>query len=289
MSKYGSGCEVNSYGIYVHNYASALELPPSLYVVDSNRVRDMPTVLYEVNSDRPSPCRTEFPYQIAAYASWQDFSGVFWHFWQPVKFRDLDYLTSAMPVVTKGWSDGLIYHANDPAMCAALMSAGIAFTSGAVKPAGSPAVYSLGKKGVAQEFFNGIQVSGTSFRQGAEIVFCDSDSALEAEGEIGDDSGEAVRGGDQILWDWAGGRLVVDSPEFKAHIGRPVQEHAFADGVTLLRPEGSGWASIAVNSLDGRTIGMDCSRMLLTGVSDAENTGFSFDPKFGSWTSRIAI
>src|SRR6201999_4243195 len=98
----------------------------------------MPTVLYETNQSRPNPARAEYPLKLAALASWQDWDGIFWHYWAA---RDLtsdeEYLAGPMAQLTTTHYWTGVQHEHDPVMTSAMALAGRIFLNQEIKPAPS--------------------------------------------------------------------------------------------------------------------------------------------------------
>src|ERR1700733_4697514 len=127
--------EVNCFGMYFWDLNSSLTRPPSAYVIDSNTTEGSATILYETNCGRPDPYRAEYPIKCAALAGWQDWDGVFWHYWSPNDEPDESYLTTPMapPVTSHYWA--AVQHQNDPVMCSAMSIAGRLFLNYDIHPA----------------------------------------------------------------------------------------------------------------------------------------------------------
>lgn len=292
-----SKAEVTHAGIYQWALTSSLTVPPAMYVVDGNTVEGKPLIIYEINTSRPSPTRAEFPMRLAALASWQDFDGVFWHYWNEVgakgdaRFQtpraipDTEYLEAPMPILDKGDSigDSGFTHATDPVMCASLGLAGRLFLGFQLATATAPMRIRVGDDQVfGYEGFSGVKQTRQAFARGARISFAGpSVAGTRFEGEpLSDQVTEAVAAGEEILWDWPHGRLVIDTPTAKAYVG-PTESlpYRFKDGIVLAKASGVPFVTFALTSADGKPlVGADASkRMLLNGVYDARNTGFEFD------------
>ncbi len=95
--------------MYYWDLKSTLDKPPSSYLIDSFTVENKPIVLYETNIGRPNPYRAEYPLKLAALASYQNWDGVFWHYWGPVGAGgELAYLNGIMapPATSHYWKCG---------------------------------------------------------------------------------------------------------------------------------------------------------------------------------------
>jgi hypothetical protein len=117
--------DVYSDGMYFWDLKSQLDKPPSAYLIDSFTPEKKPVVLYETNIGRPNPYRAEYPIKLAALASYEDWDGIFWHYWGPIgPGGDLAYMNATMPppVPTHYWM--AVHHEADPVMSAACDGSG---------------------------------------------------------------------------------------------------------------------------------------------------------------------
>ncbi|MEM9825966.1 MAG: beta-galactosidase, partial [Planctomycetota bacterium] len=309
-----SRSDVANFGMYYWGTETTLDRPPSFYVMDSCTVEGKATVIYESNQARPNPYRAEFPYRLAALASWQDWDAVFMHYWGGRdRETDEEFMTSPMKYMTQDHYWNAVHHDADPVMTSAWAVAGQMFLSEAIEPAPKPAVYRVGAKGIfGYEFETGINMRMDTIRHGAVIRFePDAEFSLQrvAEGPAqrkperenqrkperenqrkpeGDNQrkpeGDAggIRAGN-IFWDWPNEKLVIDSPTAKAYVGMaPKEGFTFADGTTLSGIStpwlAFGMATQARSPSD--TVGQaDDVTICISAVADAQNRGFDFDWK----------
>ncbi len=281
--------DVNCFGMYLWGSGEELAKPPSIYVIDSHALAGQPTVLYETNQARPCPYRSDYPQRIATLACWQDWDGVVFHYWGGIPEEgtpDECYLLAALPHVnrTHYWSG--VQHAFDPAMCSSMVIAGRMFLTHAVTPAPAPLTVDVGRKAIfGFDTYNGLGLGQTTFARGACIRFTpDQDTGVSVDGRPLPAPGPivgAVRAGPEIIWDWPHARLIVDTPTYKAYVGRTVGAYRFSDGLTL-SDVNLPWVCFALASDDGHPLtGRNASRrMLLSAVFDARNRGFQMDPAF---------
>ncbi|HEV7406588.1 MAG TPA: DNRLRE domain-containing protein [Chthoniobacteraceae bacterium] len=272
--------DVNCPGMYFWGLKSSLAAPPSGYVIDSHTVDGLPTVLYETNQARPNPSRAEYPIKLAAMASWQDWDGIFWHYWAAKDLKsDEEYLAGVLPqiVATHYWTG--VQHERDPVMTSAMALAGRIFLQHEIKPAPAPSIYHVGRPGLfGFDFINGIGAGRAMFARGSRIKFDpQSEAKLTIENEVSKEPiTAAVPSGDEILWDWPQGRLIIDSPSVKAYVGKVVAEpYRFRDG-TVLSGLSTPWVCWVLASADGRPLAT-AKRAFVTAVADATNTDFDFD------------
>jgi hypothetical protein len=280
--------DATSFGTYQFAFHSSLTVPPALYIMDNQSTWRKPVLIYETQSIRPGPFRAEYPLRVAALAGWQDWDGVFFHYWkgdgdQP----DEGYQGAPMDLPRKGYMDGGIYPDADPAYCASLAIAGRAFRSGAVAPAPDPVVYQVPLTtvyGYATE--KGIDMRRDTFSRGAYAAFTGAVGtptappvSVAAEVPV---TG-AVRSGTQVLYDWPNGRMVIDTPTMKAYVGQPHGAYRFSDGL-VLEQVSTPFVAFAMVSADGKPlVGEGASRRIyLTAHFDARNTGF----RLGDRTAR---
>jgi hypothetical protein len=276
--------DVNSFGMYFWGLTSSLTKPPSAYVIDSCTTEGSATILYETNNSRPDPFRAEYPLKLAALASWQDWDGVFWHYWGAGE-SDESYLTTPLryPAVTHYWT--AVYQENDPVMCAAMSLGGRMFLDHDLHPAPKPVVAQVGAGSLyGYNNYYGIDIARQTFARGAQTRFEPQKSVgVSIDGSSPPTTAparieNAVAACDEIIWDWPNGRLIIDSPNAKAYVGKFIGPYKFKDGIVF---GGVNTPSVhfAMVSLDGRPLaGADPSRRIaMSAVADARNTDFQFD------------
>lgn len=270
-----SRAEVQNFGMYFWDMGSQLAKPPSLYVMDSTTVAGRATVIYETNRGRPSAYRSEYPYIAAAFAAWQDWDAVFFHYWGGPRDGTPDerWLLEDMlpPHPHHFWN--AVHHSADPVMCASMALAGRAFLAAALAPAPDPAICTVGKQALLRN--GAVNAGPTAFTRGCRLRF-------EPEGDFatrlpGDNvmPTVAVDSGTEIRWDWPNARLIVDTPTVKFLVGRTAP-HRFRDGITVSgfdRP----FTAFALVAADGRRLVDGCARAWIGTTADARNTGFVFD------------
>jgi hypothetical protein len=305
--------DVMCFGMYENRMQSALDRPPGINVVDSSTVAGKPVVLYEVNRGHPDPHRTEYPAQLAALGGWQDWDGIFWHYFQeprglPRPSEDEDYLVQPIWSSSPHDTDDL-WIETDPAMCGATAVAGQAFLHGAVSPAPSPEVVKVGQAGVfSYDLFDGLPLRNATFARGAKVQFVDDprlvvdpplpaasqpttslagkDELTQASYVVAAQADKAIAAGKEILYDWPNGRLIVDTPTFKACVGKaPAADNPlrFSDSSGLADVKSSsGYATIMLASGDGKPLAQS-DRIYAVAVHDAVNTGFRMEDKAWPW------
>ena len=279
--------QVNCFGMYSWDTKTTLGRPPGNYVMDSHDIEGRATVIYETNQSRPDPYRTEYPFRTAALAAWQDWDGVFWHYWGAWdEYKDEDFLTTAMPQLTVAHYWTGVHHQNDPAMTTAMALAGQIFLSGAIAPAPNPTIYEVGGKALFEfNRYNSVGLTQATYSTGSRLRFKpDSDTTVTVNGGAPPDNGrirEAVKSGDEIAWDWPNERLIIDTPTAKAYIGKTASSYTFKDGITL-SGFNTPFISWALVSSDGKPLtGQNAAqKVLVNGVFDARNTGFETNYEF---------
>jgi len=280
--------DIMCFGTYINRMTPAVAAPPGIHNVDSMTVEGRPTVLYEVNAGRPNPYRTEYPMQLAALGGWQDFDGIFWHYMQEPgadwkqENTDENYLVEEVPYKSNAQTEDLWFE-TDPVMCTSLALAGQAFLNGAVDPAPDPIIHTAGADAIfGYDHFHGVPLAEQAFSRGARIRF-----------EPGRDTGLVSPAGaapsdkrptgpvmprEDLRWDWPHGRLIIDTPTFKAYVGKVVPEFRFRDGVALSGVN-TDFVTFAMSSVDGRAlVGPDAAaRIHVAAVFNAANAGFRMD------------
>jgi hypothetical protein len=153
----------------------------------------------------------------------------------------------------------------------------------ALKPAPNPVVYRAGARAIfGYDRFNGVDMSPRTFTDGAVVEFrpdLDEDVTVaggplpQAERVTG-----PVASGEQILWDWPNGRLIIDSPTAKAYVGKPAP-CTFSDGIELTGMAGD-FIVFAMVSDDGKPlVGPNAAGSIqITAVWNNLNTGYEIDP-----------
>jgi hypothetical protein len=276
--------DVHLQGMYFWDLKSTLDKPPGAYVIDSFTPNNMPVVLYETNAGRPGPYRSEYPIKLAALASYQDWDGVFWHYWSPTDNpHDVAYLTGTLepPEVSHYWA--AVQHQIDPVMDTAMALGGRIFLGNRIPAAKNPDVFQIGKKALfSYSAFRGIGVADATFSKGSRLLYAPKDdSDITLNGKPVPPAGriqQAIASGEYVMWDWPNGRLIIDAPTVKAYVGKVNGDFRFSDGVTL-GDVSTPWICFTMVSADGKPFtGPDATkRILMDGVFDAKNTGFDFD------------
>ena len=275
--------DVMNFGMYFWDMDSALTRPPSMYVMDSHTVAGKPTVIYETNRGRPSPYRAEYPYMLAAFASWQDWDAIFFHYWGGLAdgAADEEYLARHLmpPAESHFWN--AVHHNSDPAMCSAMAAAGEIFRNGLIRPAPAPAVREAGADSIFgyKDYF-GVPDAGLDvFTKGSKVAF---NPALPKTARSGKKpsaaAGALVSEGGEITWDWPNGRLIIDTPTACALVGAPAA-HTFRNGIAV-SGFNTAFASFAMVSRDGKPLADASSpgrSILVSAVFDAKNTDFAMD------------
>jgi len=279
--------DVNSFGMYFWNLDSSLSRPPAGYVIDSSTVENKPSILYETNIGRPDPFRSEYPLKLAAMASYQDWDGVFWHYWGPAGKNDgpedLGYLTGILlpPTAEHYWT--AVHHELDPVMNASMLLAGQIFQRGLLPPAAKPDIFEIGAKALfSPDTVKGVNAAASTFGNGSRLRFVPgADSGITVNGgplPVPGRIEKAIASGPFIKWDWPQERLIIDSPSVKAYVGKIDGPFRFADGITLGEVS-TPWICFAMVDEDGKPLAgpgpSGC--ILMNGVFDARNTGFQFN------------
>ncbi len=278
--------DVANFGMYFWSMTPTLTAPPKMYVMDSKTVAGKPTVIYETNSARPSAYRVEHAMRNSVLASWQDWDAMFWHFYISRDWPDERFLTEPLLYMSEDFFWTAVEIDRDPAMLSAIALAGQVFLGEALRPAADPVRYVVGRDGaMGYELWNGVDTGHATFKRGAVIDFQpDHTSAVEAVNASADDNrppNGPVRAGDEIIWDWPNGRLIIDSPTAKAYVGKTPPDggwYRFSDGLAVGGFD-TDFVAFGVVSADGKPLaGPDAAeRMFVNARYDARNTGFDMD------------
>ncbi len=274
---------MSTVSMYFWDDASMLTKPPALYVLDSSRIKGMPAVIYETQRARPSPYRAEYPYMLAALASWQDFDVVIWHGnWFGGKSPEQLLAERITPGNANHYWDA-VHLETDPVMSSAIAAAGRIFISGAIAPASDPVCVRMYEDDIfSYRKWNGADISGLTFTRGTEIEFSSGSDPAAGENPLPPAPRSAdgsVKSGDSIIWDWEHGRLIIDTPSAKVYAGKVLREpYVFKDGIALGGIT-APFAAISLVSLDGRPLtgSNSCCRAVSSAVFDARNTGFEYE------------
>ncbi len=282
--------DVQNFGMYFWDMANTAG-NRAMYVMDSCTVEGKLTAIYETNSGRPGPWRAQGPLRMAAFASQQGWDAIYFHLWEgtPADERGEEaFLTLPLPYGSLDHIWTSTHDACDPVKCSAFAIAGEIFRSRAIPTCPRPTRYRLGGRGIFSYDHTFIGQADAAFSRGSRLVFeAQADHALEVEHapqkaptiEQLLDS-DVARGG--VLWDQEHGRLIIDTPQAKAYLGKAVASYTFKDGIVL-----SGFTTshivFALASADGRPlVGADPARRVqLIAVLDAKNTGLDID-----WNAR---
>ncbi|MGB2823352.1 MAG: hypothetical protein WBF17_20385, partial [Phycisphaerae bacterium] len=279
--------EVVCFGMYYHTMESALTKPPAMGGLDTNTIAGRATVLYEVNCGKPNPYRTEFPLRLVALASWMDWDGVFFHYFQePLWYwkrmnPDEQYLLQALPYK---YDSADVHFECDPTMCSSMAAAGQIFLHELLPAAPRPVVWRVGGRAIfGYDSFGGVSMRHRTFTDGAMAEFHPkADEGITVDGRDPPAAGRIggpVASGRHVLWDSPNGRLIIDAPTCKVYVGKPAPVR-FRDGIALSGMT-TKFAYFAMVSDDGRPLaGPDASkRITITAGWNNLNTGYEIDPK----------
>lgn len=282
--------DVQNFGMYFWDMTSTAG-HRSMYIMDSCTVEGKLTAIYETNSSRPGPWRAEVPLRMAAFASQQGWDAVYFHLWENTPadtLGDEAILTLPLPYGNADHYWTATHDARDPVKGSALAIAGQLFRSRAIPTCTQPSRYRVGSRGIFSYERTYIGQSAAAFSRGSRLVFePEADHLVEVENPPPSEPSQeqladshAARNG--ILWDQEFNRLIIDTPQAKAYVGKVVPSYTFKDGIVL-----SGFTTshivFAMSSADGKPlVGADAAkRVHLIAVQDAKNTGYEMD-----WTAR---
>ena len=281
--------DIANFGMYFWTLSSALTAPPSMYTMDSHTVKDKATVIYETNVGRPNPFRAEAPLRIAAFAAYQDWDAIFWHFYYGISdanrtVPEEQYIANPIKQPNRGHYWSAVEFETDGLLQSVLSLAGKMFVSGMLAPAKKPVEYVVGRDSLYSfNTFNGINTSRAAFEHGAAFVFEQNKpggtdiKGVSAESLQGPIIG-AVKSGEHTIWDWENGRLIIDAPTVKAYVGKPMGAYKFSDkiAVNFTGKKEDAFICFTLVSADGKPL-IESKRAYLSVVDDALNTGFQMN------------
>ncbi|MEI7728458.1 MAG: beta-galactosidase [Verrucomicrobiota bacterium] len=279
--------DVANFGMYFFPLTSSLGKPPGAYVMDSHTVAGKPTIIYETNESRPCAYRTGRAFINAALGAWQDWDAIFWHYYHSLPQPDEQFLALPLQYMTSTFYWSAVETERDPAMLSAIALAGRIFINGHIASASHPVTYQLGKRALfGYDLWNGVSMSRATFQRGAAVRFDPNGNygvkieGADAEAFTGRMEA-AVASGEQVLWDWPNGRLIIDTPNTKAYVGAPPAQggwYRFRDGISVggLKHD---FVALAIVSADDRPLvgAAPAKRIYLNARRDAHNTGFDID------------
>ncbi|MEM6458890.1 MAG: hypothetical protein AAF710_05810 [Planctomycetota bacterium] len=266
--------DVSNFGMYFWQLSSKLTRAPQMYVMDALTLADKPTVIYETNSGRPNAFRGELPFLNALFANHLDWDAVFFHYYH-CRYGgvDEDYLAMSIPMGTDTHFWSAVEMERDPLMLSLAALTGQAFLQGSVPTAADPVIYELGERAIfSYDHYAGPELADEAFDRGAMLRFVpDGDFAVRRRAASG-----ARATGHRFEPDK--GRLIIDTPTFKAYVGPTVERFRFNDGVVVGGFE-TDWVAFGMVSADGRPLtGEDPARSIFVNARrDAYNRGLEVD------------
>ncbi len=278
--------DTSTVAMYFWGNGSSLNTPPKVYLLDSHSAADKLTVVYETGRSRPSPYRSEYPYMLAVLSAWQDFDVVSWHGnWMGTASPEQLLVGTAQPPTSHYWTGVHLEH--DPTLSSSVALAGLLYRNASVEEAPDPIVFQMGKESSeGYRNWNGLtstEMTALTFSRGTRIAFDTETSGgyLNPGGdprEAVTETKQAVRTGENVLWDWKNGALIIDSPSAKAYIGSAIPSYQFKGGITL-SGLGTEWIAFCMASADGKPLlGENATkRALISAVHSSANTGFDYD------------
>jgi hypothetical protein len=274
-----------SQNMYYHTMQTYLSRPPGLGLASASAAKDRLYVMTEAGCGRPNPYHVEFPFRLAAFASWQDWDGVFFHYFQePLWYwktinPDEQYLLCALPYK---FNTADVMVECDPALCSAAGLAGQIFRSFALASAANPAIHRAAAKAIfGYDRWGGVGSGRDAFTRGSRTEYRpDLDVDVTVDGKPPAERPpirEAVASGKEVLWDWPNTRLIVDSPYAHCYVGRPPKGPVrFSDGIVLAGLKGE-FVIFGMVSDDGKPLAASSRIKVWSGWNNL-NTGYEIDP-----------
>ncbi len=241
-------------------------------------VKDRPYIVSEINEWYPNDHYCECIPLVAAYASLQDWDGIFWH----------SYTGGPYPP-DRIWQQGAIDHqlrlVNDPVRMTQLAAGALLFLRGDVRAAERTVERRVPHDWALESTRVAMPDEGHPYwlpylpgRLGLvhRTVLADfhADRVTPTDGEIRLPKGRIVSDTGELVWEEAraDGRILVDAPRHQALIMRAGERATSNLGVALATP----FAAVQLASLDARPIAR-ADRLLLVAVARAANTGMRWD------------
>ncbi len=254
------------------------------------RVLGLPHLVTEYNHCIPNPHAGEGPLMLAAYASLQDWDGVFYFSYNG---QDLSWQSGAINLQFDV--------VNHPTVMASFPWAATVFRQGLVQPAkqlvarpmdATTAIDLLATQGQA---WSSVNLHNLGIDPQTALVHR---TALLLNGLNGLDgqpaSGESISGTTQDLiadtgelrWIRTGDRgFLVDTAKAKAYVGNAATT-TWAGGFTFTRTATDPWHQLALVSLDGKPLGSAGSKALLLLTGTASQTGMRYNAARTSVTDQ---
>jgi hypothetical protein len=282
-------------------YVSMLSLPPEPHGystkeyhqkrsnMEIGRIRGQPFVMYEGLSMTPNIFKAEYLIYQSVLGSWQNHGGQFFYSYSIRRHAEDDKWYRG-PLLYSGddqWASSGSF-GRDEVLASVAWAAGAAFRNFGIHAAKNPTTFAFGQEAIFNPDWpnhgsgedDWRKTARTAIKFGAELAF-EPDAAYGKRivGPVQDgDFQQAVASGDDILWDWPNGRLIVDTPYAKIYAGKFPTDRTlvFKDGVTvqnLSRP----WGYFVLASDTSDPIATS-DRVFLSLVQTSDNTGFRIDP-----------
>jgi hypothetical protein len=282
-------------------YVSMLSLPPEPHGysreeyhqkrsnMEIGRIRGQPFVMYEGMSMTPNIFKAEYFIYHSVLGSWQNHGGYFFYSYSIRRHAEDEKWYRGPLLYSKDdqWtsSDGF---GRDEVLASVAWAAGAAFRHFGIQAAKNPTTFLFGRDAIFNPDWVGHgsgaddwqKTARTAIKYGAELAFQPAAPfGKQIKGPVQDgDFKEAVASGDEILWDWPNGRLIVDTPYAKIYAGVFPRDRrlTFKDGVkveNLSRP----WGYFILAS-DTRDPIATSDRVFLSLMQTSDNTGFRIEP-----------
>jgi hypothetical protein len=257
--------------------------------MEIGRIRGQPFVMYEGLSMTPNIFKAEYLIYQSVLGSWQNHGGQFFYSYSIRRHAEDDKWYRG-PLLYSGddqWASSGSF-GRDEVLASVAWAAGAAFRNFGINAAKNPTTFAFGQEAIFNPDWpnhgsgedDWRKTARTAIKFGAELAF-EPDAAYGKRivGPVQDgDFQQAVASGDDILWDWPNGRLIVDTPYAKIYAGKFPTDRTlvFKDGVTvqnLSRP----WGYFVLASDTSDPIATS-DRVFLSLVQTSDNTGFRIDP-----------
>lgn len=279
-------------------FASGLNKPPSINNwLDSRRLADKATFIYETMIFGPQKYRAEYMYRVLAWAAIQQVDVIDFHYYgHPLFFRDVPQRKTLNPLPavssTRVW-DGVLMR-EDEVLMSTVQLAGEIFKRGYLEGATKPTTLVMGSDRMwdiqnLEPSDWQLMAAYTAFERGVRWKFEPQGLRSYVDGILSDGrDAEVIKPTSQIEYHWKQGYMVINDHCAKALVGFLPEEFVFdrtlkLESIHVHNPDNmpfvidkERYAAIGFVSLDNQPLERSTSIMASL-VSTSFNSGFEMD------------
>ncbi|NLW84117.1 MAG: hypothetical protein GXY41_06925 [Phycisphaerae bacterium] len=226
----------------------------TLFEMAAERLAGKPFTVTEYNHPAPLDSQAECVPMIAAFAAMQDWDGVWLYTYSHTNNAwDRQYLNSYFDIDTNPSKWGF-------------MPAGASVFRDGVLPPHKPSMAGLNVESADK-------AAGLHLKHGRNMLAAIGTTVRQQMMRMG----EQVAANGYLQWDVVGGKglYAAGSDLCRVMTGHTERFSSLTDGFTV-RIGSPAFAAVTVVSLDGKPLGTECRRMLITACGRCENTGMQF-------------